>query len=135
MGPVARYSTNAFKHVPAAIFGVVIANMWIFIKNEQTVWRQLLNTKNKRNVFHPLTGLWPLGTMHRFAHFVKMARDKLPTLFASYEKDGGEYHGPEDPIPTKKKATGRKRKKRKRALTLGDAIEEPEEDLEFVAQT
>lgn len=131
-GPFARHSTHAFKKVKAAMFGVVIANMWIFIKNDQSVWKQLLNTKNKKNVFHPLTGLWPVGTMHRFNHFVKMARAKMTTLFATYEKEGGEYHGSGDPVPVKKKSTSRKKRKRKPPITLGEAIEEEEEDVEFV---
>lgn len=137
-GPDARNSTHAFKKVATGLFGVVIANMWIFIKNDESNWKHLLNRKNKKNVFYPLTGLWPVGTMHRFNHFVKMARDKMPTLFATYEKEGGEYHGPDDPIvvATKKNtSTSRRKRKRKEPTSLREAIEEEEEDLEFVSHT
>lgn len=139
-GPDARKKTHAFKKVPTGLFGVVIANMWVFIKNtfDESAWKHLLSSKNKKNVFHPLTGLWPLGTMHRFNHFVKTARDKMPTLFATYEAEGGEYHGSDEPfvVPTEKNtSTSRKKRKRKEPTSLSAAIEEEEEDLEFVVHT
>lgn len=129
-GPAARHSTHAFKQVSPAMFGVVLANMWIFIKNDQSAWKLLLNSKNKKNVFHPLTGLWPVGTMHRFNHFVQQARENLPTLFVTYEKEGGEYHGSNEPT-----TKSRKKRKRNQPTSLSLAIEEEEEDVEFVVHT
>ena len=62
----------------------------------------------------------------------------MPTLFATYEAEGGEYHGSDEPfvVPTEKNtSTSRKKRKRKEPTSLSAAIEEEEEDLEFVVHT
>ena len=75
-----------------------------------------------------------MGTMHRFNHFVKTARDNIPALFATYENQGGEYHGADDPIfvTKKQKQNSHKKRKRKEPTSLRAAIQEEEEDEEFI---
>ena len=43
--------------------------------------------------------LWPFATVNRYLNFYSLFRAKRTRLFALYEQQEGEYHGP-DATPT-----------------------------------
>ena len=45
-----------------------------------------------------MTGLWPYPTVNRYLNFYTLFRAKRIQLFALYEQQGGEYHGPDTTI-------------------------------------
>ena len=54
------------------------------------------------------TGLWPVAVINRYLSFFSLFRSNRDCvqdqLFASYEVQGGEYHGPEPKTTTRGKS-------------------------------
>ena len=50
------------------------------------------------------TGLWPVAVINRYLSFFSLFRSNRDQLFASYEVQGGEYHGPEPKTTTRGKS-------------------------------
>ena len=81
-----------------------------------------------QKVQHPIVGLWPYPTVNRYFNFFSLFRAKRNQLFAMYEQQDGEYHGPEQygaPSAAAKSASAE--------TVHGDAeSEEDFDDSEFV---
>lgn len=86
----------------------------------------LTQGKNKKGCAHPMLGLWPHGTVHRYLHFLTRLRAMKTQIYRNYEHHGGEFHGAEDTDgpsrPKSKCAT-------KRALALSQ--EDYDDDTDF----
>ena len=48
-----------------------------------------------KKVQHPMHALWPYPTVQRYLNFYTLFRAKRTQLFALYEQQDGDFHGPE----------------------------------------
>ena len=70
--------------------------MYPFVRTERTKWDTI-----SKKVQHPMHALWPFATVNRYLNFYSLFRAKRNRLFALYEQQEGEYHGPDTtPTPT-----------------------------------
>jgi hypothetical protein len=92
-GEPASVSTRDFKKIPFTYLGLTLAAMWPFIKHPRDKHKALTQKKKKKGCAHPMMGLWPHGTVHRYLHFLTMVRAQKATLYQAYEAAGGHFHG------------------------------------------
>ena len=83
-------STLDFKYLPCSFLSATLAEMYPFVRTERTKWDTI-----SKKVQHPMHALWPYPTVNRYLNFFTLFRAKRTQLFALYEQQDGEYHGPD----------------------------------------
>ncbi len=88
----ASYSTKVFKSSPSSWFATSLTVLYPFIVRDKDKWPGLL-----KKYLHPMTatGLWPVAVINRYLSFFSLFRANRDQLFACYESQKGDYHGPE----------------------------------------
>ena len=89
----AATSTASFKKIPDTWFAVTLASMYPFVLRDYQKWDTM-----KKKFAHPMTGLWPWGTVNRHLCIRERFTANHESLFAAYERKGGEYHGPDKEV-------------------------------------
>ena len=122
-GELASVSTLAFQQIPFTYIGLTLAAMWPFIKRPHDKHKALTQAKQKRGCAHPMMGLWPHGTVHRYLHFLTVVRAQKTTLYQTYKAAGGRFHGEDTCVVAPNRGTNRQ---------LVYTADDSEEDTDFV---
>ena len=85
-------STMVFKSLPSSWFANCLTVLYPYIVKPKDQW-----DAQRKKYSHPMnsTGLWPQSTVKRYMSFYSLFRANRSKLFASYEDQEGNYHGPE----------------------------------------
>ena len=90
-GPAARCTKEGFKTTPYTYFATTLAAMYPFLAVPKSEWEDVI-----KQCAHPMTSLWPVQTVKRHMHFVRLCKYNLRFVFETYEAGGGDYYGTEE---------------------------------------
>ena len=87
--------------------------------------------ESHEKIQHPMHALWPYPTVNRYLNFYSLFRAKRTQLFALYEQQDGEYHGPDNTF-TGPSAAATLASASAEATEGDDESEEDFDDVDFV---
>ena len=99
-GKVAATSTRAFKKIADACFASTMTALYPFVKAEEDKWDKMLKT-----CAYPVTALWPAAVIERAVWYRHAFQVKRQSVFKTYEASGGIYHGPDEDVTSRRRAT------------------------------
>ena len=123
-GKPAATSTASFKKLPDAWFAVTLASMYPFVLREYQKWDAI-----KKKFAHPMTGLWPWGTVNRHLCIRERFTANRESLFAAYERKGGDYHGQDKEVAAVAVKRGKRSRRQNKSAVESDEDTDSMDDV------